>query len=226
MNLIHLTVAATIFVILSLMIFKSYTNYVRIYDETKEAVEIKVRLYQALQKILLPGYPENWHQLNLEQLGLTERAYKKAVIITEANGTDRGKIVVNVSITFDEECDLIALNNTVRVYEEESEVPFKLYNQVFCQDNHIKQADVAIKSSFSANQQRLFFIYFSNDSNILPPNYSVEFNAPENFTVKIFPTEEFFWLSVAKLQALRQIPYNESRLSLLSGEEFYLEIKE
>lgn len=226
MNLIHLSIAIMVFLLLMTLIFSEYTSFISIQKDAEDSLVAKVNALLAMKRLLSTGFPEDWQRSGLQQLGLSDYVYRKPVLLTEASGTDRGYILINVSLVFDEDCSLVALNSTVRVYEGEVELPFSLYNQTFCEGNHLKNAAVVLNASFYANQSRMIFVYFSNDSSVVPSNYSIPFSTASNFTIKVYPTEKMLWLSVEKMRALRQLNYTDAVASLLSGNEVYMEVTE
>jgi hypothetical protein len=209
------------------LIFREYLNFISVHEDVEESMDAKVKSFLVAGKLLSTGFPENWQKNGLQQLGLLDYAYKKPVLLTEANGTDRGYILLNITgFVFDNNCSLVALNSSVRVYENEVELPFNLYNQTFCEGSYLKNATIILNVSFSANQSRMFFIYFSNDSSVLPSNYSLPFSTASNFSLEVYPTERMIWLSVEKMKALRQLNYSDAVAALLTGNDLYLEVTE
>jgi hypothetical protein len=225
MNLIHFSVAIIIFLVLTAMVFKTYSNYLSVHTEAVTAVDAKINTFLAMQKILSKGFPENWDESSIKQLGLLDYMHRTPVEVTETSGEGRYTLF-NITLTFDHDCSLIALNNTVRVYEYEEEVPFTLYNQTYCYGNYLKDSTIVINSSFLAWQSKIFYVYYSNDSNIIPANYSLPFSTDTGFNVTVYPRERMLWLSVDKLQKLRQLNYSIATASLSAGNEFYIEVSE
>lgn len=226
MNLIHFSIALTIFLLLVAFTLREYISFVNEQENRREAIETKVNAFQVLKKILSQGIPSNWTIDNIQQLGISEYIYKKTVIIKEASGTDRGYTLINLTgFVFDADCSKIALNNTVRVYSS-TEIPFTLFNQTFCEGNYLKNATIVLNESFSSNEIKTFFIYFSSDTEILPANYSLPFSTATDFNVSVYPTEKMLWLSVKKLRELQKLNYSQAVESLLSGSEIYLEVSE
>ncbi len=227
MNLIHFSIALAIFLLLTAFILREYVSFVIEQENREQSVETKVKALQVLKKILSPGIPSNWTRENVQQVGVFDYIYRKTVIIKEADGIDRGYILVNLSnFTFDDDCSKMILNSTVRVYEYEEEIPFTLFDQTFCEGGYLKNATLVLNTSFSPYQSRTLFIYFSSDTEILPANYSLPFNTATGFNVTVYPTERMLWLSVRKLRELRELDYLQAINTLLTGNEFYLEVSE
>jgi len=227
MNLIHFSIALAIFLLLTAFILREYVSFVIEQENREQSLETKVKALQVLKKILSPGIPSNWTRENVQQVGVFDYIYRKTVIIKEADGIDRGYILVNLSnFTFDDDCSKMILNNTVRVYEYEEEIPFTLFDQTFCERGYLKNATLVLNTSFSPYQSRTLFIYFSSDTEILPANYSLPFSTATGFNVTVYPTERMLWLSVRKLRELRELDYLQAINTLLTGNEFYLEVSE
>jgi hypothetical protein len=71
----------------------------------------------------------------------------------------------------------------------------------------------------------MFYLYFSGDDEILPATYSsIVFTNVTNYTVKYYPEENLPALSVAKLKALKNLPYAEVARTLGTNYNFYLEV--
>ena len=227
MNLIHFSIALIIFLLLVAFTLRAYVSFITEQENREQSVETKINTFQILKKILSQGIPNNWTSSNVVQAGISDYIYRKTAIIKEASGTDRGYTLVNLTgFTFDDDCSKTILNSTVRVYEGEEEVPFSLFNQTFCGGGYLKNATLILNTSFSVYQSRTFFVYFSSDTEILPPSYSLPFNTATNFNVTVYPAEKMLWLSVKKLRELRELNYTQAVNSLLTGNDFYLEVSE
>jgi hypothetical protein len=227
MNLIHFSIALAIFLLLTAFILREYVSFVTEQENREESVETKLNALQVLRKILSLGIPSNWTREDIQQLGISEYIYKKPVIITETSGIDRGYTLVNLSgFVFDEDCSKMILNNTVRVYSYEEEIPFALFNQTFCEGGYLKNATIVLNTSFSAHQSKTFFVYFSSDSDIRSPTYSLPFNTTTGFNLNVYPAEKMLGLSVKKLRELRELNYTDAVNSLLAGYEIYVEVSE
>ncbi len=172
------------------------------------------------------GIPPNWEKINIApvKIGLQTELYKIPIVVKENNGTSRNA-TINISIEFDSSCLNKTWNNTVRVYENESEIPFQLYDQNFCSSQYLKNATLLFNSSFQAYEEKVFWVYFSDDTGILPANYSLQPSVAQNFTIHILPEEKTFTISVSKLEALRRLEY-EQVSQVLGDYDFYFEMGE
>lgn len=173
------------------------------------------------------GLPANWESYNYTpvKVGLVTDLYRVPLIINETNGTARTNYTINVSMVFDASCLNKTWNTTVRVYDENNtEIPSRLFNQNFCSDYFVKQADVVFNLTIAASASKKYFVYFSPQKFILPSNYSFTFPTALNYTVTIYPEEKLTTVSVDKLKALRNMSYEEVVRTLGVEYKFYVEV--
>jgi hypothetical protein len=159
------------------------------------------------------------------KLNLTTELYKLPVKITEIEGIEKNNTVISLTLSLDEKCEKKAWNSTLRVYEEDKEIEFSLYNQTFCEEGYLKSCDLVFKSNFSAYQTKIFFVYFSKEKDVEEVNYSIPFEESSGFKVEIFPLQEMKMLSISKLKKLRNISY-EDLIKNFGNYNFYLEVSE
>lgn len=202
--------------------FSSYTGLM----STSELRAIANNIFNAL--FGSKGIPEDWKGYRTPvKIGLITDLYRIPVIVTETNSTDRGYITINISLSFDIYCENKTWNSTVRVYNESNdEIPSQLYNQSFCSESYLNSSDIVFNSSFSANQNKTFFVYFSGERTIAAANYSIPFSIPSNFTVKVYPEQELSAISVSRLNVLRNLTYEEVVRTVGTEYEFNIEISE
>ncbi len=223
---IDFIIAVGIFLIFIAILSMYVINYVSRYLSMGKSSELKtlaIKIYESLFSD--KGLPANWEETDrFIKIGLATDLYRIPIVVQEVGGISRN-VTINVTINFDQDCRKKAWQSTVRVYENEVEVPVQLYNQTFCSENFLKSADVVFKFSITSNSQKIFFIYFSPEKNILPSDYSIEFPSTiENLSITILPEEQLKMISVSKLQKLRNISYDEIIQSL--GSEFNIEISD
>ncbi|MEM5790824.1 MAG: hypothetical protein QXP77_02145 [Candidatus Aenigmatarchaeota archaeon] len=169
------------------------------------------------------GIPSNWEQKGIAvKIGLQTELFRIPLIVKEENGTSRFA-TINISLDFDPNCLKKAWNNTVRVYENETEIPFQLYNQNFCSEQYLKNSTLLFSSYFDTYEEKYFLVYFSDDRGVLPSNYSVQPSEMQNFSVSILPEQKFSSISVSKLEALRNLSYEEVS-QILGDYNFYFEV--
>jgi len=174
------------------------------------------------------GMPSNWENYPYTpvRVGFVMDLYRTPIVITEKNGTARNNITVNISVTYDLNCESRTWNNTVRLYDgNNSMITSSLFNQSFCSDQYLNTADLVFNISLAANQNKTFFAYFSSDKEVQPPNYTIEFQNTPNYTALAYPEEKLSSLSITKLGAVRNKTY-EDVMQTLGGEyEFNIEIE-
>ena len=226
---IDFAIAVGIFIVFIAIIFSYMANYLSSFSGLLTTSELR-SIAQNIFNILFgsKGLPENWEEQNRTpvQVGLITDLYRIPIVAKETNGTERGAIIVNVSLSFDINCEKKAWNSTLRVYEGDVEIKSQAYNQTFCPEGYVNTSNIFFNSSFSASQTKTFFVYFSEEKSIAEPNYSVPFVVPENFSVWVYPEERLSMLSISKLFALRKPSYEEVVRTLGTEYKFNVEISE
>jgi hypothetical protein len=225
---IDFAVAVGLFLVFIAILFVYLVNYTTSYIDLTSTSELRTVVYDIFTSLFIgKGIPENWEEYNFTpvKVGLALDLYKVPILVTETNGTDRGYIILNVTIDFDANCENKTWNNTVRLYSS-GEVPMQLQNQIFCSDQYLKKADVVFNASFSANENKTFFLFYSPDKGVAAPEYSFSFPSVSNFTFVIFPEEKLSTISITKLKGLRNLTYEEVLKTLGTEYKFNLEISE
>jgi hypothetical protein len=227
---IDFAVAVGLFLTFIALLFVYMTSFLSTYYGLKTTSELRTLAYDIFNTMLGgKGVPSNWENRNHVpvRVGLITDLYRIPVNITETSGMDRGTITVNVSINFDAYCYNKTWNSTVRVYNSSySPIAFQLYNQTFCPQDYLKTADVVFNVSLNANENKLFFLYFSPQKNITAAAYSLEFPETTDYTAKVYPDEKFNIVSVDKLRSLRDLNYDEVVMTLGTDYKFRIEVSE
>jgi hypothetical protein len=94
-------------------------RYLADYQNSIATMDLKQSSWYVLDDLLSEGIPANWHLTNPEKIGLTTNLYKAAILVEEKDGIARINEPVNLSISFDENCQLLARNSSVIVYDSE-----------------------------------------------------------------------------------------------------------
>lgn len=173
------------------------------------------------------GIPSNWENFTdvPAKIGLITDLYRIPVNITLHNGTAK-YLTVNVTLVFDSGCENRAWNNTIRVYtDNQTEINSTVYNQVICSSNYIRNGSISIRYNFTANQSKIFYVYFSGDKFIAAPNYTVTAGNDTVFSIQVFPLERLQAISYGKLRALRNLNYDEVLQTISRDYKFHLEIR-
>lgn len=223
---VDFVIAFGIFMIFTVFLLNYVTSYLTNYrslTETSEMREVASSLFNTF--FTGKGIPSDWEKkgINPVKLGLMDYLYLIIINVTETNGTYRENIVINGSVDFDPSCEKNILNNTVRLYFEDELIPFQLYNQTFCNDS-LKRADIVFNLTLQPYESKFFFLYFSSQESVIPPNYSVQFpQEAKNYTFETYPIQEMQMISVDKLKVLRNLDY-EILLQTLPRSNFRVEI--
>jgi hypothetical protein len=226
---IDFAIASSIFLIFIVLLFNQVLSYISNYKNVVETAELKEGASIIFSSLFGDkGLPSNWEEENYSpiKIGLIDDFYLVIINVTDSSGSSRENITINGSIDFDSDCSKNIWNNTVRLYNSENlEVPFKLYNQSFCEGLSLKKSDIVFNVTLSSNESKIFFLYFSSEKNVIPPSYFLDFpeNA-ENYTFQVSPVQEFQAISVDKLIRLRNLSYEEIAQTIPKGYNFRVEI--
>jgi hypothetical protein len=226
---VDLAIATGLFLVFIGILFASVVSYLVNYRNIAENSELK-GVASELFNIFFTGkgVPDNWEEYGLipVKVGLMDKVYLIVINVTETSGSYRDNIAVNGTVDFDPSCTRNVLNNTVRLYNSSNfQIPFQLYNQSFCEGNYLKKSDIVFKISLEPNGSEFFFLYFSSQKNVQPPNYFLEFPVSvNNYTFQTFPAQELQAISVDKLKALRNLSYEEILQTIPKGYEFRVEV--
>jgi hypothetical protein len=225
---IDFIVASGVFLIFITILFNQVGNYVSNYKniaETSELREVASILFNTF--FTGKGLPSDWENQNSTpfKIGLINDLFLIVINVSETSGNQRNNITINGSIEFDPSCSKGVLNNTIRLYDSSNtQVPFQLYNQSFCESGSLRRSEVVFNLTLLPNESKFFFLYFSSEKEIVPPNYFLEFPNETNYTFQVFPVQEFHGISVGKLIQLRNLSYEEVIQTLPKGYNFRVEI--
>jgi hypothetical protein len=226
---IDFIVASSIFLIFVVFLFNQVLNYISNYRnvvETSELKEIASIIFNSF--FTDKGLPENWEEQSFvpSKIGLIDNFYLTIINVTDLSGSLRENITINGSINFDPDCNKNIWNNTLKLYDSEnSEIPFQLYNQSFCEGSGLKKGEIVFNLTLLPHESKIFFLYFSSEKNVVPQNYSLDFPVDEvNYTFEVFPVQEFQAISIDKLMGLRNLSYEEVIQTIPKGYNFRVEI--
>jgi len=127
-----------------------------------------------MNEIIAQGKPENWEKENIlpSKIGLASSAYLIPILISDESGYNRVNEPIAQEIIFDEKCNNIAWNGSVRIYDENfNEIPFRFVNQTFCPSGFLQKAILFFEINVSANSTRKLQIFFHNSTQVKPKNY-------------------------------------------------------
>lgn len=224
---IDFAIASGIFLIFISFLLGKITDYLNMYINKFKISELRLISF-TIFKILFgsPGTPSNWEEtLEFENVGLMNKLYSIAINVTSMEEIPLD-LLINGTLQFDPNCERKIRNNTLRLYNSSSLVPFQLYNQTFCENGYLKSGEIVFESYFLPSETKVFTLYFSSEKNIAPPNYSVEFpSSPQNYIFQAYPIQEFEMISVDKLIGLRKLKYEEVVGNLSKGFGLRVEIE-
>jgi len=210
--------------VLIIYLVNYFLNYINL-SSTSELRTVTYNIYTSL--FMDKGIPRAWPELGYNPLkvGLVTDMYRIPASISENSSTDRGVVTLNLSINFDINCERKAWNNTVRILNSSNiEIPITLFNQTFCSQQFLRNADVIFNNTFNAGNAKNFSIYFSADKNITAHNYSLSFpSSLVNYTITVYAEEKFSILSAERLIALRKLNYSD--VVTILGDEYYFNLE-
>ena len=160
-------VAVSLFIFFLSLILISSINYFTQTPESATVIELRDKV-------------KNLFDVFFGTRGITtaERAtvdlYRIALLLEEKNGTARTNEAVAVSTEFDDACNIIAWNDTVRLYDQQfTELPSKISYQEFCSSQWLNTSWVSFMVNMSANEKKRVYIYSINNSDTTGPNHNL-----------------------------------------------------
>lgn len=177
MNYVDFAIAVSLFLFFFIAIIVTSTNYFSSLSDLTQISEFRT-LAEVFFKLLFEshGMPEDWQQnpdVSPVELGLMDYVYRIPVLVVEDSNNSRTDDLVDVNITFDDDCENKTWNDTIRVFDDNlDEVACKTYKEVYCTGQFLKGVRIFWKVNISENQRKLFYIYYSSDESISTPNYT------------------------------------------------------
>jgi hypothetical protein len=226
---VDFVVASSIFLIFIILLFNQVLNYISNYRNIAETSELREMASILFNTFFTDkGLPSNWEEQNSApaKIGLMNYLYVIVINVSDVSGNPRENIAINGSVDFDASCSRNVLNNTLRLYNSSnSQIPFQLYNQSFCEDGKLKRGEIVFNLTLLPNESKFFFLYFSSEKDVAPPNYFLDFPVNEtNYTFQVFPIQELQAISISKLKGLRNLSYEELLQTIPKGYNFRVEI--
>jgi hypothetical protein len=222
-------IAAGMFIVFIAVLVAYLTGYMKSLTGQASLSELGSKAYEFFVTIFGgKGVPSDWEGRSETpfSIGLMTDIYRIPIVVTEQGGTYRGEVTINASVEFDRLCENKTLNNTVRVLEDGVEIPGELFSQNFCPGGFLNSSELLFKSNFSAGQSKIFYVYSSADRAIASANYSLSPSIPLLFSIKVFPAERLIGLSASKMNALRNLTYDEAVRRLSSEYKVEVEVSD
>jgi hypothetical protein len=172
-------------VVFALNYFSNIPNLFKNTELRNKAEDLYNNLFES------KGTPENWEKSNSipAEPGMMIYLRKVPIMVKETAGMDRTNEPVVVNVSFDEDCINKTWNNTVRIYDSDlNEVAFNLTEQSFCSSQFLKTANLTFNVNISANQNKKYDIYFSDDDSIIASTNTTFFN-----TASFVPSDGDSW---------------------------------
>jgi hypothetical protein len=172
---VEMAIAVSVFIgfVVAMIVF--VINYFSQTPMWGEIARYREKAVSFIEAISSKGWPEKWEEQNIipAQLGLSIDLYSVKVSVKEESGYSRINEPVSVFLEFDSFCENKSWNNTLRVYDESfNEIPSFISYATFCNSQYLKEASITFFVNISANQEKVFQIFYSNDNTIIAPNYT------------------------------------------------------
>ncbi len=222
-------VAVGIFFVFIAALFVYVTNYLSSYSGLASTSELRTIAFDIFSSMFSgKGIPTNWEVINNPpfKVGLITDLYRIPILVSERGNIERINVTVNTTITFDNNCNQKAWNNTIRVYENDTQLPSSLINSTFCSQQYINTSILVFNISLVANQTKVVSVYYSPENSTNASTRIVTFSNPTNINLLILPEEKLTAISYSKLKALRNSTYSDILQTLISGYKFKLEISD
>jgi len=171
---IDFAIAVGLFITFIVILFLYLTGYMSTYTGLISTSELRTVAYNIYNSLFgSKGIPESWEQENYTpiKVGLITDLVKVPVTIEEIYSRSFTNLLVPVENL---KLDTHVWNSTVRIYDEdENEVQYDFDEQYFDSDDNVKEMSVSFLTNLTANQEKKFYIYGSQDKAIQPKNYTV-----------------------------------------------------
>jgi hypothetical protein len=171
---VDLIVASSIFIIFVATVFLYLFGFQKQVPSWQSSIELRKKAADLMNEIIAQGKPENWEKENIlpSKIGLASSAYLIPILISDESGYNRVNEPIAQEIAFDEKCNNIAWNGSVRIYDENfNEIPFRFVNQTFCPSGFLQKAILFFEINVSANSSRKLQIFFHNSTQVKSKDY-------------------------------------------------------
>ena len=197
-------------VFLPLLAYSVYTaNQQLSTNVNMQTYEVKVNVLDYWHQLFETfGQPSDWSKNYWESIGLMQPLYLLRIKVTEPVGISRVLEPVDIHVVFDPSCEGRTLESTIRVYYQGEQIPYSLYNITYCSSNRLKEGNLVFLVNISANETKLYSLYFSNETEVSATNYTSDLSYGsylQNSKIKLNLTGE-----VSDV-------YDENNVNLLSG---------
>ncbi len=224
---VDFAIALGLFITFIALLVAYVINYVISFNSIATTSELRTVAYDFFNSLFgSKGQPTNWENSSTSPMkfGFSGDLYRTPILVTDTSGTNR-TLTVNASITFDFYCQSKAWNDSVRIYNDTSELAFQFYNQTFCNTRFLNTSDVAFNLTFAPNQQQIVYVYYSGDTRIQNmSNYNVSFFNSSNVNVLVFPQETLSSASVSKIDTFRNKTFSDIIRTLALEYKFNIKI--
>lgn len=182
MGYADLAVGIGMFIFFFALVLTFSINYLgRRPSETLVIMELGDKAVNLFEKLFkTEGTPSDWEEMGEipSELGLITTIYRIPILVKENNASERLNEPVTIKLVFDGKCLNKVWNNTVRMYDENfNEIKYELAKQVFCTSQFLNESYITFKVNISANEDKHFWIFYSNDTEVPSRNYALTFNA-------------------------------------------------
>ncbi|MEM5803070.1 MAG: LamG domain-containing protein [Candidatus Aenigmatarchaeota archaeon] len=176
---IDFVISFGMFLILLSVILGLYFTFQSSTLQLTKSLELREKVIDFLTSLITKkGSPENWEQQGtIESLGLASEIFGRQVLVTETSGYSR----INEPVAFflddlDINCNNKTFKNSVRVYEENLEIPQRVSNITYCPGNYLKNAMITFLVNISSSQSKSYKIYYF-PFNLTGKNYTINLQA-------------------------------------------------
>jgi len=171
---VDLAISLAIFLIfLAILVGYIISTYSRL-PSLERIASFREEAIKFMRSLVSAGTPSNWERVNItpKELGISSSIYRIPVKLIETSGHQKVNEPVYLHAIFDPSCERTCWNNTVRVYDSDlNEIPFRIFNQAFCDSQYLKEADLFFEVNISANSSKTYYIFYSNSTEVNGKNY-------------------------------------------------------
>jgi|GEM_PF-4789304 len=154
--------------------FVKYPAVITVQEYRDKAIDMFEQFFTKL------GIPSNWEDSGVApaELGLIVKVHVRPILLREVSNISRENEPVIVNLLFDEDCEDLAWNNTVRLYTSDlKEVGYEFVNPKMCPTSQfLNESYIRFNVSMSEYEEKTLFAYYYDDDSIPAPNYTITYS--------------------------------------------------
>jgi len=161
---VDFAISVSIFILLMVFISLYAFNYIQSFSTISKISEYRRLAKQVYEELIEKKGMEN--EGLISEPGVKTNLYRLPLVV---ESSVEGNFVLKKHVVVDNNCNLIAWNTTLRIYDDSMRsYEMVIKNPVYCSDGFVKEFDAVFLVNLSSNSKKVLYLYFSNDTGILP----------------------------------------------------------